>query len=109
MKHVNFETNKAILEEASYVELNKTAEFLIENPEVKIMIGGHTDNAGQPDKNMKLSDARAKAVMDYLLTKSINADRLTSKGFGQNQPIVANDTPEHMRTNRRVEFTITEE
>lgn len=109
LKHVNFETNKAILDTTSFIELDKVAEFLIENPEVKIMIGGHTDNAGVADKNLKLSDARAKTVMNYLLTKNVKADRLTSKGFGQTQPIVANDSPERMRTNRRVEFTITEE
>lgn len=109
LKHVNFETNSAILESSSFVELNKVAEFLIENEEVKILIGGHTDNAGQADKNLTLSEARAKSVLDYLLSKGVAADRLASKGFGQTQPIVANDTPENMRTNRRVDFTITEE
>ncbi len=108
LKHVNFETNSAILDSSSFLELDKVAEFLIENPEVKIMIGGHTDNAGQADKNLTLSGARAKTMKDYIQSKGISADRLESKGFGQTQPIVSNTTPANMRTNRRVEFTITE-
>jgi OOP family OmpA-OmpF porin len=109
LKHVNFETNSAVLESSSFIELDKVAEFLIENPEVKILIGGHTDNAGFADKNLTLSEARAKSVMDYILSKGVTPDRLESKGYGQTQPIVANDTPENMRTNRRVDFTIMQE
>jgi OOP family OmpA-OmpF porin len=109
LKHVNFETNSAVLESSSFIELDKVAEFLIENPEVKILIGGHTDNAGLAEKNLTLSEARAKSVMEYVLSKGVTVDRLESKGFGQTQPIVANDTPENMRINRRVDFTITQE
>jgi outer membrane protein OmpA-like peptidoglycan-associated protein len=109
LKHVNFETNSAILQPESFVELDKVAKFLSENPEVKILIGGHTDNQGTPEKNLTLSDNRAKSVMNYLISKGINAERLQSKGFGQTQPMADNSSEENKHLNRRVEFTITEE
>jgi OmpA-OmpF porin, OOP family len=109
LNHVNFETNSAVFELTSFHELNKVAEFLLQNEEVEIMIGGHTDNAGTPEHNKKLSDARAKAVMDYLLSKGISENRVSAKGFGEDQPVAPNDNPENMRKNRRVEFTIIKE
>ena len=73
---------------------------------MKIEIEGHTDNSGNPEKNMILSQNRAKSVMDYIVSKGITADRITFKGFGITKPMVANDTPENRQLNRRVEFTI---
>ncbi|HWZ21473.1 MAG TPA: OmpA family protein [Cytophagaceae bacterium] len=106
LNNVFFESGKSTLKEESFVELDKVVAFLNEYVEVKIEIGGHTDNVGKPDKNLKLSDARAKAVADYIEGKGIADDRISSKGYGQTKPVVPNTTPANKAKNRRVEFTI---
>lgn len=106
LNNVFFETGKATLKEESFVELDKVVNFLNEYPEVKIEIGGHTDNVGKPDKNLILSDNRAAAVANYLKGKGITDDRISSKGYGQTKPVVPNTTPANKAKNRRVEFTI---
>lgn len=89
-------------------ELDRVVKFLVDNSTVKVEIGGHTNNACSDDWCMKLSTSRAKSVYDYLLKKGVNIKRLRYKGYGSRKPRVPNDTPEGMRTNRRVEFTILE-
>ncbi len=106
LNNVFFETGKATLKEESFIELDKVVNFLNEYPEVKIEIGGHTDNVGKPDKNLILSDNRAAAVANYLQGKGIADDRISSKGYGQTKPVVPNTTPANKSKNRRVEFTI---
>ena len=106
LNHIYFETSKYDLLPESYYELDKVVKLLKENPKMKIEIEGHTDNQGNAEKNMILSQNRAKAVMDYVVGKGIVADRITSKGYGITQPMVENDTPENRQLNRRVEFTI---
>ena len=106
LNNVFFETGKATLKEESFVELDKVVAFLTEYPEVKIEIAGHTDNVGKPEKNMALSDARAKAVTDYIEGKGIADERISYKGYGQTRPVVPNTTPANKAKNRRVEFTI---
>jgi len=106
LNHIYFETSKFDLLAESYYELDKVVKLLHENPTMKIEIDGHTDNVGNADKNLILSQNRAKAVMDYIVSKSIAADRITYKGFGMTKHIVENDTPENRKLNRRVEFTI---
>lgn len=109
LNHVNFATDSWVLEDESFPELDKVVTFMVQNPEVEIMIGGHTDNDGTPEHNQELSDNRARVVMEYILERAngaITPARITAKGFGQNQPIVPNTTPENKRKNRRVEFTI---
>ena len=106
LNHIYFETSKYELLPESYYELDKVVKLLHENPKMKIEIEGHTDNQGNAEKNQLLSENRAKAVMSYIVSKGIAADRITSKGFGITKPIVANDTPENRQLNRRVEFTI---
>jgi outer membrane protein OmpA-like peptidoglycan-associated protein len=69
-------------------------------------VSGHTDNAGRPELNKLLSERRAKAVLNYLVGKGIEADRLTSKGYGQDKPIADNNTPEGKQRNRRIEFEV---
>jgi outer membrane protein OmpA-like peptidoglycan-associated protein len=78
------------------------------HPNMRIELGGHTDNVGRPEANQKLSEQRAKAVYDYLVKKGISADRLTYKGYGQTEPVADNTTPEGRRQNRRTVFTILE-
>ncbi len=101
-----FETNSFDLKKESYVELNKLVSILKNNPNSKVEIGGHTDNRGAKALNDKLSSNRAKAVRDYLVTKGIKGNRLTSKGYGSSKPIGSNDTEEGRAQNRRTEFKV---
>jgi len=82
--------------------------FLVSNPTVKIEIGGHTDNIGEVSYNEKLSKNRAKAVYQYLIDNEIATNRLTYKGYGEDQSITSNDTEEGRAQNRRTEITIIE-
>lgn len=107
LKNIFFETNKYDLKPESEVELGKLIAFLKNNPTIKIEISGHTDNQGTPQSNIILSENRAKAVYDYLIAHSIDANRLTYKGYGQTRPIATNDTPEGRQLNRRTEMKIT--
>ena len=78
-----------------------------ENPTLRIEIGGHTDNVGKPADNLALSNNRAKAVIEYLLSKNISAQRLQAKGFGETQPIADNKTEDGKAKNRRTEMRVT--
>jgi outer membrane protein OmpA-like peptidoglycan-associated protein len=88
------------------VELDKVTAWLRENPTVKVEIGGHTDSEGTTDYNLRLSESRARSVREYFTEHGVAAGRLTSKGYGESQPIATNDTPEGRRLNRRVELKI---
>lgn len=109
LKNVNFETSKSILLVTSYPELDKLVARLKLNSKMKIEISGHTDNSGNEPSNQKLSETRAKTVMDYLISKGIDKSRLSYKGFGSKTPIADNKTDEGKQKNRRVEFTILSE
>lgn len=89
LDNVFFDLSSARLRPESSVELNKLADFLSENPKVKIEIGGHTDTRGDDNDNMTLSTNRAKSVYEYLITKGIDASRLSFKGYGETQPKVS--------------------
>ena len=108
LSNIFFETDKAILLPESLAELNKLLFFLNENPSIKISIHGHTDNQASENYNLKLSEARAKATVDFLTNKGIDSMRITSKGFGESTPIASNDTKDGRQQNRRVEFVIIE-
>ena len=101
---VVFDTGKSNIKPAFYAELDAIATTLKNNPAVKVEIEGHTDSVGRAAYNMKLSEKRAKAVMDYLVQKGIDPSRLSAKGFGITRPIASNDTPEGRARNRRVEL-----
>ena len=88
LDNVFFDLDSYVLRKESYIELDRLVGFLNENKDIKIQLQGHTDAQGDDAHNMKLSSDRAKAVMDYLIQKGINAERLTSKGFGETQPYV---------------------
>lgn len=106
LRNVFFETGSALLRSESMVELDFLVKLLTESPTLKIQINGHTDNVGDDAVNQKLSEARAKAVQDYLLSKNIPAERLRFKGFGESQPLESNDTPAGRARNRRTEFVV---
>ncbi|NEW79401.1 MAG: OmpA family protein, partial [Gelidibacter sp.] len=75
-------------------------------PEADFVIAGHTDSVGSDKSNQLLSERRAAAVRDYLISNGINADRFTSVGFGENKPIDTNKTPAGRHNNRRTEVTL---
>lgn len=101
-----FDFDKSILLQQSYVELLNLIALLNQYPKMKIEIGGHTDGRGSVEYNIRLSESRAKAVVDYLISKGIDAHRLQYKGYGKSMPIDSNDTEEGRARNRRVEFKI---
>lgn len=106
LKNLFFDVNKSKIRKESFVELDKISGFLEKNAVVKIEISGHTDNQGDDKMNMKLSDARSKAVMNYFVKKGINKARLTYKGYGEELPIASNETEPERQLNRRVEMKI---
>ena len=107
LKNIFFDFDKATLRPESTNELERLTNLLkVDAPTLKIEISGHTDSKGAADYNKKLSNSRAKAVVDYLISKGISADRLTSIGYGEEQPIATNDTDDGRQLNRRTEFKI---
>ena len=106
LRNVFFETGSAALRSQSLTELDRLTKLLTESPKLKIQINGHTDNVGDDPINQTLSEARAKAVQDYLLTKGVAPERLRFKGFGESKPIESNDTLEGRAINRRTEFVV---
>jgi outer membrane protein OmpA-like peptidoglycan-associated protein/tetratricopeptide (TPR) repeat protein len=107
LKNIQFPTRSFQLESVSLIELNKLLDLMTDNPTMKVEISGHTDNVGADADNLKLSANRAKAVVDYLVSKGIDVKRMTSKGYGASKPIASNATDEGKALNRRTEFTIT--
>ncbi len=99
--------NKYDLKPESQVELDKLIQLLNENPNLKVEISGHTDNVGSPADNLVLSNNRAKAVVNYLVSKGINTNRLSFKGYGETKPIADNKTDEGRAQNRRTEMKVT--
>lgn len=113
LNNIFFDSGKASLRKESDVELEKLAKFLNDQPGLKVEIGGHTDNKGKKDANLKLSQDRAEAVVQYLIIKGIDRARLIAQGYGDAQPVAPNEINKKpnlkgMQMNRRVEFKILE-
>ncbi len=116
LANVFFDLGKSTLRPESFFELDKLYDFLTKNSVVKIEIGGHTDTRGDDKDNQKLSEDRAKAVYDYILTKGIEATRVSYKGYGETQPTITDDSITKLITeieketahqsNRRTEYKI---
>jgi len=106
LRNVLFASGSAELLEISFPELDRLADLLNNTPRLKIEIGGHTDDVGSDSDNQQLSEARAQAVYNYLLGKSIAANRLSFVGYGESQPIADNATSAGRTENRRTEFRI---
>ncbi len=104
LEGVNFQSGKAILTQASYAILDRVYESLVEWENVKLEIQGHTDNVGSDEVNLKISQARADAVMQYLIQRGISPSRLKAVGYGKSSPIADNRTAEGRAINRRVEL-----
>lgn len=107
LKNIFFDVGRYELRTESLAELDKLVQLLQENPALKIEISGHTDNQGKPADNLLLSNNRAKAVVGYLVSKSVPAARLTAKGYGETQPVADNKTEEGRALNRRTEMKVT--
>ncbi len=106
LNNIFFDTNKFLIKDESKPELQKLVDFLNLNKGVHIEISGHTDNVGSDQSNQILSENRAKSVYQYLIANGIAASRLSFKGYGETQPVAANDTDEGRSKNRRTEFKI---
>lgn len=116
LKNVFFDLSAATLRPESHIELNKLVEFLKKNPGVKIELGGHTDTRGDAKANLTLSQERANSVVAYLASKGIAPERMTAKGYGEEQPIYSDAEIDKMATekekeaahqeNRRTEYRI---
>lgn len=106
INNINFATSSYQLNPQVISILNEFIQFLKDNPKVKVKIQGHTDNVGDADKNLILSEQRAKAVNDYLILMDIDAHRLTYEGYGEAKPISSNESDEGRALNRRTEFVI---
>jgi OOP family OmpA-OmpF porin len=112
LENVYYDFSKATLQEASFASLDKLAELLTANPAMHIELSAHTDSKGKAALNQRLSEARAKSCVDYLVSKGIDASRLTYIGYGATQPVAPNtledgsDNPEGRQKNRRTAFTI---
>jgi outer membrane protein OmpA-like peptidoglycan-associated protein len=106
LRNIYFDYNKATLRPESIEELERVVRFLQENPTLRVEISGHTDSDGSEMYNLRLSQARAQAVVDYLVSRGISPSRLIAKGYGESRPVAPNDTPENKQKNRRTELKI---
>ena len=103
-----FDTGKATLQASSEEQLNNIAEILKAYPSVHVKIGGYTDNTGDAAANKALSEARAKNVMDALISKGVDASRLEAEGYGDQYPVGDNSTEEGRAQNRRIALRVTQ-
>lgn len=104
----NFSTGSAVLSNDARTRLSRVIEIMAENPSTVLDVEGHTDNQGDAASNQTLSEARAQAVVDYLVDGGIAADRLTAFGYGEDRPIADNNTAEGRAQNRRIAFVVSE-
>jgi len=102
---VLFDFDSTEIKSEAHPMLNEASDILKKNPEINVEVDGHTDNIGPAEYNMKLSERRANAVMEYFVSKGVDTKRLTIKGFGLTKPAASNDTKEGRAKNRRVELT----
>ena len=108
ISYILFYQSKAILKETSYPKLDQLIKILEENPKLKIVLEGHTDNNGHHELNLKLSEQRVETVKAYLVDHGINEERIQTQGYGGTQPLVPNTSNANRAKNRRVTFKIIE-
>lgn len=106
LNDIYFATNSFELQRETKLVIDAFIDFLNDNTSVVVEIQGHTDNIGNDNSNMTLSENRAKSVYDYIISSGISADRLSYKGYGETKPIAANDTEDGRAKNRRTVFVI---
>ena len=103
---IEFETGKDVIKASSNSILDEIANVMVKNTDYILLINGHTDNVGEPESNLILSEKRANAVKYYLLGKGISSGRMIAQGFGDSKPIANNATDAGRQANRRVEFIV---
>jgi outer membrane protein OmpA-like peptidoglycan-associated protein len=103
---VLFDTGSATLKPGTREKLARVSGILLSHPDLKLAIEGHTDSVGDADYNQRLSDNRADSVRGYLVSQGIASTAVTTKGFGETQPVASNDTPAGRQQNRRVELVV---
>jgi len=103
---IYFKTGSAELDQKSEPLLNSVVDIANRCPSVKFDVSGHTDDVGDENFNQRLSERRAKSVVDYLTKKGVNATRIKSAGFGETRPVAPNDNEENRAKNRRIEFKV---
>ena len=108
LNNVYFDFDKATLRPESMSDLDKAFAILDKFPGIKVEVGAHTDSKGNDEYNLKLSERRAKSVVDYLVKKGITIDRLIAKPYGESNPVDTNETDEGRQKNRRVEIKVVE-
>jgi hypothetical protein len=106
MSDVLFDFNQATLKPGAQLRLAKVSGIIMAYPDLKLEIDGFTDNKGTPQYNMTLSDKRAKAVRDFLVSQGVATDAVTTKGFGESNPVATNATAAGRQQNRRVELVV---
>ncbi|MBS1562796.1 MAG: PD40 domain-containing protein [Bacteroidetes bacterium] len=106
LRNIFFDVKKYELKPESQVELDNVVKLMKDNPTLKIQINGHTDNVGKPADNLLLSENRAKAVVQYITSRGVEATRLSSQGFGATQPVADNANEEGRAKNRRTELKV---
>jgi outer membrane protein OmpA-like peptidoglycan-associated protein len=106
LKNIFFVQSQAILIETSFPELTRLAETMKNNPKLEIELAGHTDNQGNADSNLKLSQDRVKVVKEYLVNQGVEGRRVEIKAYGGSKPIASNASEETRKLNRRVEVTV---
>lgn len=106
VRGINFETGSAAIKKSSHALLDQAVKVFTQYPTLRIEISGHTDDQGEDDMNMRLSDDRAAAVKTYLIDRGIAPERLSAVGFGETKPIATNKTAAGRAQNRRIEFKI---
>jgi outer membrane protein OmpA-like peptidoglycan-associated protein len=105
INEILFQSSKAVITASSKPILDQLGDVLNKYPDVEIEVSGHTDSSGRKSSNQKLSQLRADAVKEYLVTQhNIDEDKVSSVGYGQDFPIVSNETPEGRALNRRIEI-----
>jgi OOP family OmpA-OmpF porin len=102
--YINFDTGKHNIKPESQPIIDQIAQLMKDNPELKLSVEGHTDSVGTPQNNKVLSENRAKAVMNAVVSSGVDASRLTAVGWGQEKPIADNRAEEGRAKNRRVEI-----
>lgn len=106
IESLQFGVNSSNIDPSSYDELNRLAQIMQDDSELRLIIRGHTDNTGSSSANLELSVDRANAVKDYLVQQGVSSDRIAAFGYGETRPIASNDTQEGREQNRRVELDL---
>src|SRR5205085_7474456 len=109
-QQIQFAVDSAVILPGSTGLLTEIADVLIKNPRVKkVEVQGHTDNTGDPNHNLRLSEDRANAVVSWLTSHGVGSERLSAKGYGDQKPMLPNVTDTNKQRNRRVQFVITDQ